>query len=169
MENEGDLTAKALQEGLRRLCRGTSARKRELIELSELAQTGQSGVTDMSRQEVLARVGERVRFEGMPCRIREKGSIGPWQRGVCRRYGTKTLVFVPLDDQGDTLTLTISEVEIINDFDWARQQTDAQLIRTEQQIGRLRTNLKKLDSAYRRVLSSRGGEEVVIAPIPPKK
>jgi len=67
-------------------------------ELATLARVDVSEVKDMSRAQVLVRLGDRARCEGFPCRVRKRGSEVPWRRGLCRRYGVKVFHFIPFED-----------------------------------------------------------------------
>lgn len=75
-----------------------------------------------------------------------------------------TLPFEEYLEQRIGEVLPIDEFDIINDFEWALGKTGAQieraeqqLTRTEQHLGRLRSDMKKLGDAYRRLLTSRTG------------
>jgi hypothetical protein len=183
----GDLGLSLLQEVQQKIktqqCRPDECRE---AELATIAHVDMSEVSGMSRAEVIVRVGDRTRLEGFSCRIRKKGSGESWERGLCRRYGVKVFHFVPFESVRqltETKTavartcgepefaplfeeslearigkvLLIEEYEIINDFEWALERTGAQVQRTEQQLGRLRSDMKKLGGAYRRLLNSRTG------------
>jgi len=155
-------------------------------ELATLARTDMAEIRGMSRSQVLVKLDERSRHEGLACRIKKRGCVEPWQKGLCRRYGAKVFHFIPFADTGKLdrfkreavqarkgpeftpyfekyleerigLVLVIGEYDILNEFEWALEQTGAQVQRTEQQLGRLRADMKKLGNAYRRLLTSRSG------------
>ena len=157
VKDGGDFTVTLLQEGLRDLRKDCDPEEHKKAELATIVGAGMSEVKDVSRAEVLARIGSKPRYEGMSCRVRAKEENGPWLRGICRRYGVKTMQFIPFGEEGEGEVLDLSEFDIINDFDWALHRVGAQMHRTEQQLGRLRSDTKRLNDAYRRVLLSRTG------------
>lgn len=183
----GDLSLALLQEVQRKIktrqCRPSECRE---AELATLAHVGIPEVSGMSRAQVIVRLGDRARCEGFSCRIRKRGSGETWKRGLCRRYGVKVFHFIQYEhvpqladakkaaaracgepefaplfeewlEERIGKVLLIEEYEIINDFEWALERTGAQVERTEQQLGRLRSDMKKLGGAYRRLLTSRTG------------
>lgn len=161
-------------------------KERREVELATLARAGMKDVRNMPAEAVRARMETRARCEGLVCRVRPSGSGGSWQRGLCRRYGVKTFHFVPLDevktlpgkrkaaaaDSKDRSgferalearvgrVLDTSKFDILNEFEWALLRTSARVEQAEQELDRLRSEMRKLDGAYRHLLRKRKGGKV---------
>lgn len=145
---------------------------REIVERATLAErdvadkaVNLEDIADMTRTQVLNRKADKARYEATAIHVRRVGSR-KWERGFCRRFGIKTMVFIPVAKNGGVETeevVGLDDVEIINDYEWQLQVAYVQIETAQKNIEKAKKDVDRLGAAYRRFLTTRridkkGGE-----------